>query len=136
MGLMLDTAILVFKYAGILLAGCFGLLGVLTEYRDKKGNVTKWGRIAVIGAIVSTTLAVISQDLDFRRQAQEDRASAQRAERQAQSNAGLLEQIARAVDPLDFNRINLLGRAYWLCWRNLVGGRREIFFEFDGFKFD
>lgn len=98
---MFDLIIEVLKFLGILLVGLFGILALVTRYRDDNGQITRWGRTAVIGTIVSTMGAFISQDLEFRRQADEQRLANEKSIKQAQANAALLEQVARAVDPLN-----------------------------------
>jgi hypothetical protein len=98
---MLHLLIEVSKFLGLFLAGVFGILGVLTEYRDEEGKITKWGRRAVIGTIVSTMVAFISQGLEFQMQAQEQHEANEKSLKQAQANTALLEQLSRAVDPLN-----------------------------------
>ena len=98
---MPDLLIAITKFLSILLAGAFGILGLLTKFRKKNGKITKWGSIAVVGTVVSTMVAVVSQELDFRRQAQEQREANEKSLKQTEANSALLEQIARAVDPFN-----------------------------------
>jgi tetratricopeptide (TPR) repeat protein len=98
---MLAAMIQTTKFLGIALAGLFGLLGVLTDYRDKQGRVTSWGRIALFGTIISTGVALASQELDFLKSARDEHETSLKALEQAKANAAMLQQIGRAVDPLD-----------------------------------
>ena len=98
---MLAALIQTTKFLGIALAGLFGLLGVLTDYRDKQGRVTRWGRIALFGTIISTVVALASQELDFLKSARDEHETSLKALEQAKANAAMLQQIGRAVDPLD-----------------------------------
>ena len=43
----------VIKIAAFISTGIFGVLGTIRDSKDKKGNVTRWGRIAVAGVIIS-----------------------------------------------------------------------------------
>jgi len=84
---MRDLLIAIANFLTIWLAGRFGILGLLTKFRERNGKITKWGRTAVIGMIVSIMVTVISQELDFRRQAKE----------QHEANEKLLKQNRSSV---------------------------------------
>jgi hypothetical protein len=43
----------VLKYAGLILAAAFGILGIVTDFKDKSTNrVTFWGKVAVCKVII------------------------------------------------------------------------------------
>jgi hypothetical protein len=90
---MSEIALAVLQVLGVVLTGIFGLLGLLTKYRNDVGRITKWGRIALVGIVVSTLVAVSSQALEAVRKARESRAAAERTER-------IISEVARAVHPL------------------------------------
>ena len=49
------------KAISIVFTGAFGILGLATEFKDKHHNITKWGRISLIGIVVSTIFGVAAQ---------------------------------------------------------------------------
>jgi hypothetical protein len=55
----------IIKAVGIVLAGGFSILGLLTEFKDKRTHrVTRWGRIALYGIVSSTLVSLLSQTLE------------------------------------------------------------------------
>lgn len=53
------------KFISILLAGIFGILALLVDYRDTKtGTITVWGKRAVIGVLAATFIGAVSQGLE------------------------------------------------------------------------
>jgi len=46
------------KAVSMLASGVFGLIGVLTNSRDKDGRMTKWGKIIIVGILLSVTLSL------------------------------------------------------------------------------
>ena len=53
------------KAASVVFTGFFAALGLLTEFRDgSTKRITAWGRIAVVGTIVSTSAGLIAQIKD------------------------------------------------------------------------
>jgi hypothetical protein len=45
------------KAVSIALTGAFGMVGMLTENKDKEtGKLTRWGRVSFGGIVLSTTL--------------------------------------------------------------------------------
>ncbi len=52
-----ENIIEIIELASIIIAGSLGLAGTLTKTRDKKGNLTKWGIITVIGIILSNSFS-------------------------------------------------------------------------------
>jgi hypothetical protein len=92
-----QALLVLFKFFGIGLTGLFGLLGLLTNYKDEGGRITRWGKIALLGTIASTGVAGLSQGLEFLKNAQDQATAAEEALKISRSNA----TIRRAVDPLD-----------------------------------
>jgi hypothetical protein len=89
----LDASLLVLKFAGILLSGLFGILGLVVNFRDGSGRVTPWGKRALIGIIASVVVAALTQAFEYLKSAEESKAGARRTER-------LLSEIYRAVHPI------------------------------------
>ena len=46
------------KIASLIGAGIFGALGLLTKYKDEAGKITRWGRIALGGIVISSTISL------------------------------------------------------------------------------
>ena len=88
------------KLAMALIGGFFGLLGLGTKTRDDAGNLTRHGKIALIGLLSSVVLAVITQVYEFyvsQRKAEADRVLAQ-AELVRASK--LMLSVQRGIYPL------------------------------------
>ncbi|WP_029583843.1 hypothetical protein [Bradyrhizobium sp. URHD0069] len=85
------------KAASIVVTGIFGVLALLTEYRDKQTNkVTKWGYISLVGILVSAGFGVAAQLIE---NSQQETAR----ETVAKQTLTLLENTGRAVG--DIQRI-------------------------------
>jgi hypothetical protein len=52
------------KEISIVLTGMFGMLGLLTEFRDERKKVTGWGMLSLAGILISTAIAAIIQHMD------------------------------------------------------------------------
>jgi hypothetical protein len=89
-----------FKASSIVLTGAFGVLGLIKDFKDKKGTITKWGRISLAGILLSTGLGVIVQL----------RESSEAAQKEQQTTAQTLEivrDIQRGLSPLDEPKFDL-----------------------------
>lgn len=91
-----DTAISVMKVISMIAAAVFGAVGVLTEYRDKQGNVTRWGKVALAGVIISGFLSITLHWFET------DRAKAEAvdARRRADEATAALAKILNASDAI------------------------------------
>jgi hypothetical protein len=78
------------KLAAILLAGLFGVIGLLVDFKDRAGRITTWGKTALLGTVLSTIIAATIHVLDERR-----RSAA--SEREREQTLQLLKQIRRGV---------------------------------------
>jgi hypothetical protein len=63
----LDFALAALKFLAILTAGSLAVVGGLVDFR-KDGEVTKWGRRALVGTIISTIIAVSVQSVETYKQ--------------------------------------------------------------------
>ena len=94
------------KFAALIIGGIFSAIGLLTDYRDKKGAVTRWGKIALFGIVLSTIVAAGTQAIESYR----DRATAlanDAANRQSElATQNLLAEIKRAIYPLQSLALN------------------------------
>lgn len=83
-----------FKASSIVLTGAFGVLGLVKDFKDKKGKITKWGRISLAGILLSTGLGVITQLMD-------SSAAAQKEADTAKQTLRIVQDIQRGLSPLD-----------------------------------
>lgn len=52
----------IWKAASILVTGCFGVLALLTEFKDKDTKrITLWGCVSLVGIVVSSGFGVLAQ---------------------------------------------------------------------------
>jgi hypothetical protein len=52
------------KEVAIILTGLFGMLGLLTNFRDENKKVTVWGKLSLAGVLISTAIAAFTQYMD------------------------------------------------------------------------
>ena len=65
---------------GIALAGVFGAIGVVVEYRDSRtGKVTRWGRRALIGVSATSMVAMCSSAVEMYLQQREAESTGRQA---------------------------------------------------------
>ena len=88
-----DTSLSILKYVSVGLAGAFGVIGLLTKYRDDDGNITVWGRLALIGILTSSAISATAQSLEGRRETTKAEANQKQAQR-------VLHEISRTLQPL------------------------------------
>jgi hypothetical protein len=51
----------IWKAVSIAVTGAFGILGLLKDFKDKHGHITRWGRISLAGILASTICGVAAQ---------------------------------------------------------------------------
>jgi len=61
------------KVLSVVFAGAFAVLGFITPFRESDGKITRLGRIAFMGAIVSLVVGTLAQIQDNRQTAASDR---------------------------------------------------------------
>lgn len=89
------------KIAGTALSGVFGVIGTIHDFKNKKGEVTRWGKLAISGLSISVVCAISAQTWetwDKKRKAEaaaiETLESTRRIER-------LLSEVDRAIRPIE-----------------------------------
>jgi hypothetical protein len=103
-------ALNILKLLGLVLTGAFGILGLLTDFRDDKTKkITKWGKIALLGIILSTALSIVAQLLESAKSVREARESEKQARDQITKSNEILNNLNRSLNPLTNVRIT-----YWL----------------------
>ena len=54
----MDLLYSLLKVTSMIATGAFGALGLLTKYRDEKGKITAWGRVAFCGILISSSISL------------------------------------------------------------------------------
>jgi hypothetical protein len=84
----------------------FGIMGLLTSYKDKEtGRITGWGKINLAGILLSATMGVASQLVD----AQRKTISAQQAAVQAEASAAVAQTTSKKAALAATNTERLIG---------------------------
>ena len=91
---MMDVWMSLLKIVSLLVAGSFGILGLTTEFKDEKRKITKWGKFALGGILISTLLAVGLYGLE----AANAKAAAQRAQADARKREQEAAAFSRGID--------------------------------------
>jgi len=95
------------KAISIGLTGVFGILGLLTSYKDKDtGRITVWGKFNLAGIVLSATMGVLSQLVE----AQHKLDSARRAAIDSAASAKLAADTARGANVAATNTEKLIGQ--------------------------
>jgi hypothetical protein len=98
---LLGVLLIATKFLGTMFAGVFGILGLVTDYRDKTTNViTKWGRLALVGIVVSTMVAIASQAIETVLSRKEAREANAQLARQLELSNSTLAEVERSIFPL------------------------------------
>jgi hypothetical protein len=95
------------KLLGILLSGIFGILGLLTEYKDKEtGKTTPWGKLALAGISIATIFALAVECLESRKSTHEAQDARLIARFQSKRSNEILADVRRSLDPLTNVRVS------------------------------
>jgi hypothetical protein len=82
----MDYLLTIVKFTSLILAAAFAILGTTTDYKQD-GKVTKWGRVAIIGVIVSGLLSSILLGLEERnKKVEKDKTDKEKLEAQNKAN--------------------------------------------------
>lgn len=96
----IDVMLSILKFAAILLTGILAVIGLLVDYKDERGKITKWGRRALIAVIISSLVATFTQGIEVYKQRRDAKEADARRQEENQINNKLLTEISRAVYPL------------------------------------
>jgi hypothetical protein len=85
----------IWKAVSIVLTGAFGILGLLTDFKDQNTKkITKWGRISLAGIVITTLLGAAAQ-------LKESHDDGKEALELAENSKAQLEEIERVLTPID-----------------------------------
>jgi hypothetical protein len=96
LGIILATL----KFTGIGLSLAFGILALLTKYRDSDGRITRWGRIALVGVFASGLVSAGAQSVELARSNEARRDAERRTLAELEANNRVLNEINRGLNPL------------------------------------
>ena len=96
----LSTWLVILKFIGIALSAGFGVLALLTEYKDKERKITYWGRIALTGVVLSAIITATAQSIELVLKEAQAEDNQKRALAQLKTNEKLLTNINRGLNPL------------------------------------
>jgi hypothetical protein len=97
------------KAASIAFTGAFGLMGLLTENKNKKtGKLTTWGKVSLGGIVLSTILGVAAQLKENSDEAQSREASASQTLELMKKTNSAVSDIQRLLSPFDISHLSLV----------------------------
>lgn len=95
------------KFIGTALTGAFGVLGLISDFRDPiTKRITKWGKVAFFGVVASTIVALVAQVLEANKTTNEAKAAAEAAQAQIGKSDLILRNVDRSLNPLTDIRIS------------------------------
>ncbi|MDR6412774.1 UNVERIFIED_ORG: hypothetical protein ABIC62_006128 [Burkholderia sp. 1595] len=97
---MLDIVLATLKILAILSTGILGAIGLLVDFKVN-GEITVWGRRALIGSIISTMVAVMTQFAETYQSEEESRRKSDEIIATQRTNDRLLRQIKRGLYPIE-----------------------------------
>ncbi len=101
----MNLLLIILKYAGTAISGIAGIWGTVSETRDKKGRLTKWGRWALRFAIAGFVVALGSQIAE-QIIATDDRTEAKQKAKENEDR--LKDQLDTAHEQLDLAQQQLI----------------------------
>jgi hypothetical protein len=97
---MIEISLIALKFAALVVGGIFAAIGLLTDYRHEDGRVSKWGKIALFGIILSTIIAAGTQAVESYRDRQTTLANDAANRKSEKQTQDILRQVRRAIYPL------------------------------------
>src|ERR1039458_9388723 len=87
----MDLFLTILKFAGIIVSGALGILGTITETRNKKtGRLTHWGKWALnltVAGFATALLAQIAEQIKGQRDSQKAQEVADRKQKNRQAHS-------------------------------------------------
>lgn len=94
----------IIKAVGLLVAGVFGVIGALTNFKDAQGKLTVWGKRNLAALVFGLVASLTAQCIDYIRGHNEATAAAERANKAAHQAEELLGRTTAAAE-----RITMVG---------------------------
>jgi hypothetical protein len=94
--------VLVLKLASLAITGILGVVGLLNDFKDKNGKLTKWGKISLWGLLFAAFVSLATEIRGYIEQAEQAQQQAKRAQQREKEMADLLKKATdtqeRATD--------------------------------------
>lgn len=97
---MLEGCLIALKLLGVIAAAVFTVLGTTHEFKDKKKKLTKWGKAAIGGTMLSALLAFGATLIENDIKQAESRAAAAKSQESSQRIEAVLHELNRTLQPL------------------------------------
>src|SRR5262249_55163179 len=65
--------LLVLKVSSLAITGLLGVIALLNDFKDKEGNLTKWGKVSLLGLVLSGAVGIGTELIDSAKQKEEER---------------------------------------------------------------
>ena len=97
----LAPMLIALKLLAPILGAVFGVLALLVHFKDSTGTVTRWGKFALAGVVVSAALSASIQGLEFVQADLASRQVAAKAMEQLTVSQSLLRQVERSIHRIE-----------------------------------
>lgn len=101
----LDTVLAILKAVGICSTAIFAVLGMVHDFKDEEGNITKWGKTALGGAAFSALLSMIIHGVEVNKAKQDAEHAQERTQEELARNREVLQAIQRGLERVDISKI-------------------------------
>jgi hypothetical protein len=82
--------VLVLKLASLAITGILGVVGLLNDFKDKNGKLTKWGKISLWGLVFAAFVSLATEIRGYVEQAEQAQQQAKRAQQREDQMRSLL----------------------------------------------
>ncbi len=103
----LDLALAFIKAVGICSAAIFSVFGIVHDFKDGAGRITRWGKIAVCGAAVSAILSMVVHSVEILKAKGDAAKSEQRTLTEVARTNTLLLEVRRSLERVDLSQIQV-----------------------------
>lgn len=95
-----SSSLSILKFVSIALTAILSAIALLVDYKDEKGNITYWGKRALIGIVVGAVIAASSTALEIEKGEKESAKNTEEALFLAKRTNKILNNINRSLFPL------------------------------------
>jgi hypothetical protein len=97
------------KLVAIVASGFFGVLGLVTDFRNKEtGKLSAWGVLALIGVVLSSSVAFAIQYMEAIQDEKSKEAAAAQTLRIVTNTQGTLNEIRRLLTPIEEPQVSMM----------------------------
>ena len=102
-----DIILAAVKFFSIAAACVFGALGIIHDVKDENKKITPWGRVAILGVIISALLSTASQALEVYKAKIDQAEELQKSFEEAKRANDQLFEIKRNLERIDINQVGI-----------------------------